>query len=136
MQEAVNYCIELLSRGEWLHVFPEGKVNMTKEFLRLKWGIGRMIYESPIVPTIIPIWHIGMDDVLPNTPPYYLRIGKRVTFNVGEPIDLSDTLAKLRRDNANEETIRKTITDTLQCELYKLKEQTEELHRSSSSSSS
>lgn len=25
-QPAVDFCIELLSRGEWVHVFPEGKL--------------------------------------------------------------------------------------------------------------
>ncbi len=125
----MNFCIELLSGGEWLHIFPEGKVNMTKEFLRLKWGIGRIIYELPIVPIVIPVWHIGMEEVLPNYPPYYLRTGKKITINIGEPIDLNDLIKTLRTNNTPEELARKLITDKIQNELYKLKEATEELHR-------
>lgn len=33
-QEAMDFCIERLARGEWIHVFPEGKVNMLKENIR------------------------------------------------------------------------------------------------------
>lgn len=56
-QPAVDACIDKLHLGEWVHVFPEGKVNMEQEYIRFKWGVGRMIFESPVVPIIIPIWH-------------------------------------------------------------------------------
>jgi hypothetical protein len=49
---------------------------MTKEFIRLKWGVGRVIYDymkssdaNKTMPIIIPIWHEGMDILLPNFPP-------------------------------------------------------------------
>lgn len=102
---------------------------MTKENMRLKWGVGRMIYESPITPIVIPIWHIGMDDVLPNEPPYILKLGKNLTFNVGEPIDFTEMVRALRSRRAADVEARKAITDRIQDELLKLKEQTEELHR-------
>lgn len=128
-QNAVDFCIEQLSKGKWVHVFPEGKVNMTKEDMRLKWGVGRMIYESPITPIVIPIWHIGMDDVLPNEPPYYLRLRKNLTFNYGRPIDFTNLLEKLRLRKVTDVEARKEITDLIQNELLKLKEETETLHR-------
>lgn len=33
-QDSVNFCIEKLSSGEWVHIFPEGKVNMLKDNMR------------------------------------------------------------------------------------------------------
>ncbi|KAJ3649806.1 hypothetical protein Zmor_021526 [Zophobas morio] len=128
-QDAVDFCIEQLAKGSWVHVFPEGKVNMTKENMRLKWGVGRMIFESPITPIVVPIWHIGMDDVLPNEPPYVLRLGKNLTFNYGNPIDLSEMVRQLKDRKATDVEARKQITDFLQDQLLKLKAETEELHK-------
>ncbi|XP_045483265.1 tafazzin [Harmonia axyridis] len=128
-QEAVDLCIELLAAGSWVHIFPEGKVNMTKEHMRFKWGVGRMIFEAPVTPIILPIWHIGMDDVLPNEPPYYLHIKKKLTFNYGEPIDLTEMVKSLKEKKVTDVEARKAITDFLEEELYKLKVKTEELHK-------
>lgn len=116
-QPAVDLCIEKLAEGDWVHIFPEGKVNMTKEQLRFKWGIGRIIYESPVLPIIIPIWHEGMDTVLPNTPPYILQLRKKVTINIGQPIDLKDLVGKLKEKRTPEPEARKVITDRIQEEM-------------------
>ena len=116
-QQAVDLCIEKLAIGDWVHIFPEGKVNMTKENLRFKWGIGRMIYESPVPPIIVPIWHEGMDTVLPNYPPYIIKFGKRITINVGQPINISDLVDSLKKNNTPEPVARKIITDRLQEEM-------------------
>lgn len=102
---------------------------MTKENMRLKWGVGRMIYESPTVPIVVPIWHVGMDDVLPNAPPYFLRARKQLTFNYGRPIDLTNLVGKLRLRRATDVEARKEITDVIQVALLELKAETEALHR-------
>lgn len=90
---------------------------MTKENLRFKWGVGRMIYESPVMPIIVPIWHEGMDTVLPNYPPYILKFGKKITINVGQPINISDLVSSLKLKNTPEPIARKIITDRLQEEM-------------------
>lgn len=113
-QPAIDVCIEKLAEGDWVHIFPEGRVNVTKETLRFKWGIGRILYETPRLPTIVPIWHEGMDTVLPNTPPYILKFGKKITINVGQPIDLQQIVDGLRKSNASDEEARKVITDKIQ----------------------
>ncbi|KAL0278909.1 UNVERIFIED_CONTAM: hypothetical protein PYX00_000588 [Menopon gallinae] len=127
-QKYMDFCVDLLKKGQWLHLFPEGRVNMEKNFLRFKWGVGRLIYELPVLPVIIPIWHIGMDYVLPNYPPYVLKYGNKVTLNFGKPIDLSDVVAGLRKEKVTDEEARKAITDRIQDELMKLKRDTEALH--------
>ncbi|EDW47623.1 tafazzin homolog [Drosophila sechellia] len=128
-QDAINLCIEKAALGHWIHVFPEGKVNMEKEELRLKWGVGRIIYESPKIPIILPMWHEGMDELLPNVEPYVIQRGKQVTLNVGQPLDLNDFILDLKKRQVPEPTARKLITDKIQEAFRDLRAETEKLHR-------
>ncbi|KAH8397012.1 hypothetical protein KR215_007605, partial [Drosophila sulfurigaster] len=113
-QDAINLCIEKCALGDWVHVFPEGKVNMEKEEMRLKWGVGRIIYESPRMPIVLPMWHEGMDSVLPNVEPYVFKFRKNVTINVGQPLDLNDFVQDLKNKQVPEPVARKLITDKIQ----------------------
>lgn len=69
-----------------------------------------------------------MDTVLPNEPPYYLRLGKKVTVNFGKPIELTDIVTQLRQDQVPEQDARKAITDRIEAEMEKLRIETEQLH--------
>ncbi|CRL08646.1 CLUMA_CG021417, isoform A [Clunio marinus] len=131
-QPAVDLCIEKLKLGDWVHVFPEGRVNMEKEYMRLKWGVGRILFESfPVNPIIIPIWHEGMNELLPNYPPYYFRLNSKLTFNFGKPIDLSETMKMIFDKNIDEVEARRVITDEIQKNLEILRVETEQLHNKS-----
>lgn len=129
-QPAVDLCIQKIKDGDWVHVFPEGRVNMDKEHMRLKWGVGRILFESyPISPIIVPIWHEGMDCLLPNYPPYYFRFNSKLTFNFGNPIDLSATMKMIFDKKIDEVEARKLITNEIQEKLEVLREETEQLHK-------
>ena len=88
-------------------------------FYRYKWGVGRLIWESPVTPLVIPIYHLGMDSVLPNEPPYIIKTKKKVTLNYGEPIDFSGLLTELKEKKATEIEARQAITDYIQNEIHK-----------------
>lgn len=51
----------------------EGRV--TKAPIRIKWGISRLIMESKSAPILLPIWINGMQNISPERPPYYPKIG-------------------------------------------------------------
>ncbi|XP_030588643.1 tafazzin isoform X2 [Archocentrus centrarchus] len=107
-QKGMDFVLEKLNKGEWVHIFPEGKINMTEEFIRLKWGLS---------------------DVLPNVKPYIPRMGKRITVLVGKPFGVKELVETLRAENKSQLEMRKTLTDFIQVEFWSLKAQAEDLHR-------
>ncbi|CEF68711.1 Tafazzin [Strongyloides ratti] len=113
-QKGVDFSIDKLNEKEWIHIFPEGKVETRP--IRIKWGIGRMVDECKEPPTIIPIWINGMDKVWPSTKPFYPRFGKTVKVIIGDPIDSSIYINKIPSDLKKIER-RKILTDMLQEKL-------------------
>lgn len=134
-QKGVDFAIEQLDLGSWCHFFPEGKVNMTNEFMRLKWGIGRIISECKKTPIVLPMWHIGMDKVLPNKKPYIPRIRQHVTLLVGQPMFLEEEVKKLKLLKKSPREMRKHITDIVQAELWAMRVKAESLYAEETSSS-
>ncbi|PWN47666.1 acyltransferase-domain-containing protein [Violaceomyces palustris] len=106
-QPAIDNAISKLEAGKWIHLFPEGYVNVsrTTELRRFKWGIGRMIMEAKKMPVVVPMWISGFDRMMPEPrpPPKLLpRLGAKVSITFGEPIDvrISPLLEAFRRGQA------------------------------------
>ncbi|OQR83344.1 tafazzin-like protein [Achlya hypogyna] len=103
-----------VQEGEWVHVFPEGKIvqggrlgqredKLQKEIGGLKWGVGKLIARAEETPIVIPIYHLGLDSVMPQNANHKLksmipRIGQRVHARVGEPIYFDDLFVKYAED--------------------------------------
>ncbi|XP_050668300.1 tafazzin isoform X4 [Leptidea sinapis] len=131
-QPAMDFCVERLCCGEWVHIFPEGRVNVDKEHIRFKWGVGRLVQDTAArgrAPLVLPVWHEGMDRVLPNEEPYRLRARNQLYLCVGEPIQLLPLLDRLKNMNASEEETRRLITERIQDELMRLRERAHGLMR-------
>ncbi|CAG5114928.1 unnamed protein product [Candidula unifasciata] len=128
-QKGMDFSVEQLDLGKWVHFFPEGKVNVTQEFLRLKWGVGRVIADCKKTPLVLPMWHVGMDQILPNCKPYIPQIRKHVTVLIGKPLDLTTDVEKLKSSNKSAQEIRKCLTDKIQEEMQTMKTVAESLHQ-------
>ncbi|GKV21846.1 hypothetical protein SLEP1_g31786 [Rubroshorea leprosula] len=92
-QEQMNEAIERLSDGAWLHTFPEGKVSQEDAPIRrLKWGTASLIVRAPATPIVLPIYHRGFEEVMPEKsflgrrPPLPLW-NKNIKIIVGEPLE-------------------------------------------------
>ena len=128
-QRGVDAVLERMNAGEWAHLFPEGKVNMNQEWMRLKWGMGRLVADARLPPLVLPFWHEGLTDVLPHRLPYRPRTGQRVTVVFGDAVDSTQLLAEARRTHGDDARgVRKAITDHFQAELRLLKDKTRTLH--------
>lgn len=193
-QRAMDFCTARLRVGDWVHIFPEGKVNAEQEHLRLKWGVGRLVYDSYRAPekqdiagksndailaqrlrsrtgkgamdeeegeenddwssseetsllrdgsssvscktpVVLPMYHIGMDTILPNQYPYRPKTGQRVTILVGEPLDMDKFMASIDHSTVDSVQARRLITDHIQEELSKLRSKAEHLHEQHQSAS-
>lgn len=129
-QRGMNFCLQMLNEGGWVHIFPEGKVNMTGESLRLKWGVGRLIAEARVLPVVVPFWLVGMEDILPNKRPYIPRLFKKLTVLVGEPMDFNSIVRQHKEEVCTSAVIlRRQITDTIQDKMAELRTHAEALHR-------
>jgi len=133
-QQCMEFLLSRLNQGGWVNLFPEGRVNMDHSYIRFKWGVGRLVNDARSLPIVIPIFHIGMDKVLPNPRPgekqtVLVRPGHLVTVNIGNPVNLGQVVEKLRRDRASEEERRKVITDVIEDAMAELEKDTEKKHR-------
>ncbi|CAI9734106.1 tafazzin-like isoform X1 [Octopus vulgaris] len=127
-QKSLDFVLDQLNAGQWLHMFPEGRVNLSKEFMRLKWGVGRLIADCNNNSLVLPIWLVGMDSILPNKKPYIPKIGKTVTVLIGEPIQFKSDVQQLQNAGKNAREIRKYITDRIQDEFRHMKIKAERIH--------
>ena len=85
-QECVSKSVAILKRRNgWMHVFPEGRVNKDsyRRYLRLKWGIGRMMAEAK--PTLLPIRHFDTEHL--DTDCGYRTFRPRIDIVIGTPVD-------------------------------------------------
>ncbi|WWC69460.1 uncharacterized protein I206_103400 [Kwoniella pini CBS 10737] len=111
-QPAVDRAVKLLQDGSWIHIFPEGKVNQEPTnpkggLFRFKWGIGRIIMDSKVMPEIIPIWISGFDQLLDERrgwPKPVPRPGAKISITVGKPLTSRiEPLVKAWREMAEKE---------------------------------
>jgi len=135
-QLSMNFALDIINRGGWLNLFPQGRIiyeyeKMKEETVRLRWGIGRLYCESKEKPCILPVWHCGLDQVCPVVKPYFLHsflsnIKKRkVTIMVGEEIQLPEKFSNL----PSCEESWTSITEFIQERFFYVRQQAVKAHQ-------
>ncbi|KAG0214299.1 hypothetical protein BGX28_002407 [Mortierella sp. GBA30] len=138
-QPAIDKSINLLKSGRWVHIFPEGKINQTDQLIRLKWGVGRILmeYGGPTIaeggkpmdqvemPIVIPIYHLGMEDILrlndDNSSPIFPKLGLPLTIVFGEPIEFGSLMQEYKEGKIQEVEARIKMTERVFEALEELK---------------
>ncbi|ODV89807.1 hypothetical protein CANCADRAFT_19190, partial [Tortispora caseinolytica NRRL Y-17796] len=76
----------------WIHIYPEGKVSQLPglSMRYFKWGASRLVLEPTVSPIVVPIFHSGLEKVLPETrspPRFWPRYTSDILhFTFGEPL--------------------------------------------------
>lgn len=88
-QPAMHDALLRLGKGDWVHVFVEGKINVEEPKALAKpirWGVGRLVLECEPPPLIVPIVHLGMERVA-RFGKWGVGVGFDVDVRVGPVID-------------------------------------------------
>lgn len=106
-----------LNRGDWVHIFPEGRVYQQnafdvkkgwsqpsgrrapkgRELGPLKWGVGKLIADTKVMPIVLPFFHWGMENIVPHDSNNKVvspipALGQSLGVIVGEPMKFDDLL--------------------------------------------
>lgn len=158
-QPAMEFACALLKHHQWLHLFPEGKVmrddnqqkisNLDRGYI-FKWGISKLILDyfkkasnsgNPDSQLrILPLYHLGLDDILPIGWPYIPRFNKLITIFLRHSVIEMDSkllnhILKTRtlsssqiKSRSDDEIDRIKLTNYLEEEMEKLVEPATRLH--------
>lgn len=85
---------------------------------------GRMMHSTQTVPTILPIWITGFNQVMPlgrRFPFNYMpRIGQRMSITFGEPLSLEEAIQRRRQSDGTPERSFQDLTSLAQEALEEL----------------
>lgn len=97
-QPAMDDAVRRLGRmGQWMHMFPTGTRSASSaELGRVRPGVGRLIADARPTPLVVPIWHHGMEGIMPRGAKTPLSWGHVVSIRVGAPLAFDDLFRKHR----------------------------------------
>jgi monolysocardiolipin acyltransferase len=119
---------EKLNQGEWIHIFPEGKVYQNGTLKKpLRWGVGKLVETSKVTPWVLPFYHIGMEQVMPLHQHIPRPFGKEIDVLFDKPMIFDDVLKEHRKKGSTKEEIYIDITKRIEDKLSELEIRTKEI---------
>jgi len=119
---------QLRSRGDWLHVFPEGRVRQDGQLNPLKLGLASVLCDlADSSPVVLPFHHRGMEQVMV-VKAAVPRINNRVRILVGEPIPMADLLARCRQKGVDQKRLAAEMMERVRMSLEELAERNRAEH--------
>eukprot|EP00210_Caulerpa_lentillifera_P006325 g6041.t1 len=105
-QPVMTKLSQLVKKGHWVHVFPEGRVSYTGSLQGLKWGVGKIIcdsVENGNAPMVVPFYHTGMEQVMPKKA-RFPRMNKQIRIFIGDLVDLHHLVCKCNETENPQQT--------------------------------
>lgn len=128
-QNPLSGPVDILNRGGWVHIYPEGTITRTGKLNQIRRGISVILHAIRKPTIVLPIYIHGLGAVKP-VGTYIPTTGHRVDVLVGDPVDFSDILNAPETDHdARIAAITTRIRDNLlsmQTELLTTKYMSEE----------
>lgn len=123
-QPIMDVAAKRLGTGDWLHVFPEGRIHFNGKLGPFRWGLGKLICDARRNndgrdPIILPFYHSGMGDVMPMHS-VIPRVGAKVSVTIGHPIEVSDITCRCNQPGQDQQQVWKELTERLYTALKKL----------------
>ncbi|KXZ50554.1 hypothetical protein GPECTOR_16g729 [Gonium pectorale] len=127
-QPIVSVAALTLAGGQWVHVFPEGRINFDGRLGPLRWGVGKLVCEARQLaggtdPWVLPFYHSNMGSVMPLGGKGF-TVGNKVEVRIGERVPLSDLTCHCdSADPAEQQRAWRLITERLRGALLELEKQ-------------
>lgn len=122
-QPVIGAAARRLGAGDWLHVFPEGRVQPAGDVGVFRQGIGKLVCDARAAsgrdPLVLPFFHSGMARVMPyygSTP----GVGNTVTVVVGQPVDLGHITCRCNQPGEDQHEVWRDIAAVLRESLVRL----------------
>eukprot|EP01061_Rhynchopus_euleeides_P002226 TRINITY_DN11708_c0_g1_i1.p1 TRINITY_DN11708_c0_g1~~TRINITY_DN11708_c0_g1_i1.p1 ORF type:complete len:325 (+),score=112.85 TRINITY_DN11708_c0_g1_i1:60-977(+) len=108
-QPTVPELQERVDSAKWVHVFSEALCNQTGKVVPFRWGVGRLIVHSPVLPRVMPMAHTGMQNMFPqHLSKAYPRFCK-VRAAVDDEVDVEDIWERAQSAHRVEDAEQKRL---------------------------
>ncbi|CAF96176.1 unnamed protein product, partial [Tetraodon nigroviridis] len=126
-QKGMDFVLEKLNRGEWVHIFPEGSQHDRRVYPS-KMGSGSI--NNRVLPPSHHPASLARGPERRSAQREALHSSDREENHgaVGGPFSAKELVESLRAENKSQLEMRKTLTDFIQEEFRSLKSQAEALH--------